>query len=347
MKHWKDCIVAPNRPIREVISVLDAAALQIALVVEDGVLRGTVTDGDIRRALLKGVDFAGPIELIAHASPTTVRQNTSREEIAELMRTTRVRAVPVLDLHDKVVGIELIEQVLGQPHAENEVVIMAGGLGMRLKPLTDATPKPMLPIGGQPILATIIDRFASHGFRRFHLAVNYERQQIKDYFGDGSSRGVTIGYLEEDTKLGTAGALSLLPVKPTAPLFVMNGDILTRVNFLHLMNFHRDSRAKATMAVREFSIQVPYGVVDSDENHRVERIVEKPVHRVFVNAGIYVLDPEAVAEIEPGVALDMPTLLERLLPRGVQSFPVHEYWIDIGRADDFERAKSEYGETFR
>lgn len=350
MKSWRDCLVKPDATIRDAVELLDRAALQIALLVDDdGVLLGTVTDGDIRRALLRSVDFGEPVGGIAHRAPTTVKQNAPRDEIAALMSSRGLHAIPVVDQKNRVVGVEFVEGVLGRPTLDNWVVLMAGGLGARLRPLTDRTPKPMLEVGGRPILETIVKRFADQGFSRFFISVNYERDQIIDHFGDGRALGVEIAYLEENTRLGTAGSLGSLPEPPAAPIFVMNGDLLTGVNFGQMLSFHRDCGVGATMAVRELSMQVPYGVVESDDEHRVMGIIEKPVHRVLVNAGIYVLEPALVAGVEPGVALDMPALLERAIAdaSGVRTFPLHEYWIDVGRMHDLQRAEKDYAEWSR
>ncbi|MEM9696275.1 MAG: nucleotidyltransferase family protein [Myxococcota bacterium] len=348
MKDWKNCVVGPQATIREAMTALDAAGLQIGLLLEaDGTLVGALTDGDVRRALLRGKGMDEPALDIANRSPIVVNQNTSQEDVVEVMRRHSIHHVLVIDAERRVQGLEFLAEALDPGPLPNRVVLMAGGLGSRLAPLTDTVPKPMLKVGDRPILQTIIESFRTAGFRRFSISVNYQREQIKTHFGDGAALGVDIGYLEENERLGTAGALGLLPQAPRAPIFLMNGDILTRVNFRQMLRFHQSRGAAATMAVREFPMQVPYGVVEQ-ENARVTRIVEKPVHRVFVNAGIYILEPSVVARVPAGQALDMPTLLERVIAadEAVCSFPVHEYWLDIGRKDDFQRAHDEYHEVF-
>ncbi|MCG3175904.1 MAG: Glucose-1-phosphate adenylyltransferase [Candidatus Omnitrophica bacterium] len=341
-------LVDGSRRILEVIQIIDRSTAKIALVVDsDGRLRGTITDGDIRRAILRGVALTEPAERIMNGSPRTASTGEDRPVILERMKDKQIHQMPVLDAAGRVVRIELLDELIKPPSRDNIVVLMAGGLGTRLKPLTEERPKPLLNIGKKPILETILDNFIEYGFRRFYLSVNYKNEMVREHFGDGSKWGVEIRYLHEDKPLGTAGALSLLPEKPRVPVFVMNGDLLTKVNFDQLLHFHQDNAAEATMCVREYDLQVPYGVVRID-GHRVRGIDEKPVHRFFVNAGIYVLGPGVLRQIRKGQRLDMPHLFDRLVAakREVAAFPIREYWLDIGRLDDLERAKGEFAETF-
>jgi NDP-sugar pyrophosphorylase family protein len=224
---------------------------------------------------------------------------------------------------------------------------MVGGLGTRLHPLTKETPKPMLKVGDKPILHTIVDRFASYGFINIVMCVNYKAEAIQGYFGNGDRFGVNIEYVLEEDRMGTAGALSLLTTKPTEPFFVMNGDLLTNVNFESLLDYHQTHQAVATMCVREYDFQVPYGVVKIEGN-QVQSIEEKPVHKFFVSAGIYMLSPETLNHIPEGQYYDMPTLFEKLIAQkqSTVSFPIHEYWLDIGRMNEYEQANREYSEVF-
>lgn len=224
---------------------------------------------------------------------------------------------------------------------------MAGGLGTRLRPLTQDIPKPLLKVGNKPILETIIKNFANHGFVNITISLNYKGEMIKDYFGDGSNFGVNIDYVEENMRLGTAGALSLIENKPNEAFFVMNADLLTDVNFSHLLDFHSFSNSDATMCVREYEYQVPYGVIEVEESN-VTSIVEKPIQKFFVNAGIYVLSPKVFDYIPKNEFYDMPTLFNTFIEKEkrVISFPIHEYWLDIGRMSDFEQAQSEYFRVF-
>jgi len=368
MKDAAGLCVLPDVSIRTAIEVIDAQAVQIVLVVaEDGVLLGSLTDGDVRRAMLAGRSLDEPVSEVMHTSPCTVLVGTQQRDILELMKARRIHQVPVVSDHGKVVGLEVLDdlllspslsqrgragaarfrdEILPTPTPEHRVLLLAGGRGRRLAPLTEDIPKPMLPVGNKPILESIIGSLAESGFRHFYLAVNYRADVIEDYFGDGSAFGVTIEYLREDKPLGTAGALSLLPARPTAPLLVMNGDLLTALNPRQLLAFHAEQGARATMCVREYDIQVPFGVVGLNEQ-RLVSIDEKPIHRFFVNAGIYLLDPSCLDLLEVGESINMTTLFEELIARGstTAAFPVREYWLDIGRMPDLEKARGDAEEV--
>lgn len=278
--------------------------------------------------------------------PIVMPASTSREEVLERMRRDVLHHMPLLDTSGRVVGLVTLDELVGAVERPNTVVIMAGGLGSRLQPLTAEFPKSLLVVGGKPILETIITGFAEQGFKRIFLSINYKAEMIREHFGDGGRWGVAIEYLHESTRLGTAGALSLLPETPTTPLVVMNGDLLTRTNFDNLLQFHASQQAVATMAVREYDFQVPYGVVRVD-GVRIEAIEEKPVQRFFVNAGIYALSPEALTYLPNGTFFDMPTLFERLIASGksTAAYPLREHWLDIGRLEEFERAEREWSVT--
>lgn len=348
MKHWKDVLITPDMTILKAMELIDASALQIALVVDEGGrLLGTVTDGDVRRGLLKGKSLELPVSEIMFREPTVASGQESREAMIALMKERHLRQIPLVDEERRVIGLDRWEDLIDIPTRENAVVLMAGGLGTRLGELTRDCPKPMLRVGDKPVLETILDSCKEYGFRNFYISVNYKAEMVMDYFGDGSRFGVSITYLHEKTRLGTAGALSLLPVAPAAPLVVMNADVLTKVNFKHLLEFHEEHSSAGTMCVREYEFQVPFGVVQV-QNHRLKEIQEKPVHRFFVNAGIYVLNPEAVALVPKDQFFDMPSLFELLLKEKLETtaFPIREYWLDIGRVDDFRRANDEFGEVF-
>lgn len=348
MKNWKSVLVSSDATIRETIRVMDQGALKIALVVDtEHRLLGTVSDGDVRRGILTGFSLEDRVQKVMNMTPVVVGLNEGREKILVLMRQKQVYQIPIVDNAGILVGLEEIDTVLAPPRRENWVVLMAGGLGTRLKQLTKDVPKPLLRIGDKPILETILISFIELGFSRFFISVNYKSELIEDYFGDGSRWGARIEYLREDKKLGTAGALGLLPEKPSAPVLVMNGDVLTKVNFHQLLDFHLEHKAVATMCVREYDFQVPYGVVKLDR-HRIASIEEKPIQRFFVNAGIYVLEPKVLDLVPRDVFFDMPTLFEKLVDqqRETAVFPVREYWLDVGRIDDFEQANTEFREVF-
>jgi NDP-sugar pyrophosphorylase family protein len=273
--------------------------------------------------------------------------NQSKEEILNLCISKKIYQVPVVDETGKIVTVYILDELLKPSEYPNKVVLMVGGLGTRLKPLTDNTPKPMLHVGGKPILQTIVEKFASHGFHNIIMCTGYKSNIIQNFFEDGSRFGVNIEYIVEDKRLGTAGALSLLTNYPSEPFFVMNGDLLTNVNFENMLQYHLQNRAKASMCVREYDFQVPYGVVNIEEG-LIRSIEEKPVHRFFVSAGIYMLDPSCLDLIPENAYYDMPALFERIVEEGGRavSFPLREYWLDIGRMEEYERAKREYFEVF-
>lgn len=349
MRNWRDTLVSPQAPMIDSLRALNESALQICLVVDSGQrLLGTVTDGDIRRGILRGLPLETPVAEVMNLNPFSIQADVDRGQRQALLKVKGIHQVPLVDSAGRVVGLETVDDLLAtEACRDNWVVLMAGGEGQRLRPLTDDIPKPLLPVGSKPILETIIDSFIDSGFRKFFLSVNYKAELVERHFGDGSSRGVEIRYLREDTKLGTAGALALLPERPSAPIFVMNGDILTNVEFANVLNFHHDHNAVATMCVREYVFEVPYGVVDLDDHHLV-RIDEKPLVSNFVNAGIYVLSPEALDLVPKDGMFNMTQLFERCIENGKEcvAFPIREYWVDVGQIGDFRRANNEFEQIF-
>jgi dTDP-glucose pyrophosphorylase len=348
MNEFKSVLVNSQLTIKEALVKLDQTALQILLVVDgDNRLLGTLTDGDIRRGLLKGMPLEASIESIIYSTPTIGHVNESNQEIIKKAINGKIHQIPIVDVEHRVVGLKEIDELLKPQIKPNKVVLMVGGLGTRLYPLTKETPKPMLKVGDKPILHTIVERFASYGFIQIVLCVNYKAEMIRDYFGDGEKFGVQIEYVYEQERMGTAGALSLLTIRPGEPFFVMNGDLLTNVNFESLLDYHQLHQAEATMCVREYDFQVPYGVVNI-EGHKVTAIVEKPVHKFFVSAGIYMLSSQTLEQIPKGEYYDMPTLFEKLIQQNqtTVSFPIHEYWLDIGRINEYEQANREYSGVF-
>lgn len=341
-----DLLLPPDAPVKRAAQILDASRAHIALVVDgDGRLLGTVTDGDVRRGLLRGASVETPVAEVMAARPVTAPEGTTREAAVALMRRKAILQLPLLDAGGRVVALELLER--DETAADTWVVLMVGGEGRRLRPLTDDVPKPLLPVGGQPLAETILRRFADQGFRRVFLSVNYKAELFRRHFGDGAALGIELDYLEETEPRGTAGSLALLPGKPPGPVIVMNGDLLTSVDFRHLLDFHRDGGAAATLCVREYALQVPYGVARL-EGQRLLALDEKPSESVFVNAGIYVLSPEALARIPASGFYHMTTLLQDLVRDGreVAACPLREYWLDIGRLEDLERAQDEYKQVF-
>jgi dTDP-glucose pyrophosphorylase len=349
MKDWKKTLIRADATIMEAMKVIDVSSLQIALVVDEkNRLLGTVTDGDIRRCILRNVSLEEPVQRIMNPDPVVASDASSRSEVLALMREKMLRQIPIVDVHGIIVSLQSIETVIHPVSRDNWVVIMAGGEGVRLRPMTNDCPKPMLKVGGKPIIETILDNFIEFGFQRFFFAVNYKAGVIEEYFGNGADRGVRIEYLREEEKLGTAGALSLIPEKPDAPIIVMNGDVLSRINFEQLLNFHHEHHAAATMCVREYDLQVPFGVAEVSSN-RLIGLEEKPVHRFFINAGIYVLNPEVLERVRPNRYCDMPTIFKDLIAEKAETavFPVREYWLDLGQMEDFARAQVEFTKVFK
>lgn len=348
MNRWRDVLISPTTSILEAIKIIDATALQIALVVDENHrLLGTLTDGDVRRAILKNTPLSDPVQNVMYCKFTFVNVTESRETILGLMKEKQFHQIPVLDENRCIVGLELLDELLSIKKRDNVVLLMAGGLGTRLGSLTKECPKPLLKVGNKAVLETIIDNCKEYGFHKFAISVNYKAEMIQDYCSDGSRWGVDISYINEKKRLGTAGALGLLQEIPAHPILVMNADVLTKVNFQHLLDFHSDHESVATMCVREYDFQVPYGVVKIDRQ-RLIGIEEKPVHRFFVSAGIYVLNPEVLGIVPKDEYFDMPSLFEKMIQKNLETsvFPIREYWLDMGKLDDFERANGEYDEVF-
>lgn len=348
MKDWRNTLVKPNATIKEAISIIDTGGLQIALVVDENmVLLGTITDGDVRRGILKGVSLDTEVSAIMNSNPKTASATETRDLILQRMTNARLHHIPVIDENGKVLKIELLEDLIGIPKQDNEVILIAGGMGTRLKPLTDNYPKPLLKVGSKPILEIIIDNYIEYGFKQFTISVNYKSDLIEDYFGNGNKWGVNIKYVHEDKRMGTAGALSLLDHRPEIPFFVMNADLLTKVNFQQLLSFHKEQQSAATMCVRQYELQVPYGVVNI-KDHKLLNIQEKPVHHFFINAGIYILEPEVLDYIPKNEYFDMPLLFEKVVEeqKTASVFPIREYWLDIGQKNDFDRANNEFEGIF-
>ncbi|MEO1750162.1 nucleotidyltransferase family protein [Thiofaba sp. EF100] len=347
---WRSILLKPEDSIHRAIEVIDQGAKRIALVVDDaGKLLGTVTDGDIRRGILRHLPLSAPVAEVMNTQPRVLPRHYSREEAMRLLGSAQVLQVPIVDEQGVLLGLETLTDLLKRPRLENPVFLMAGGFGTRLRPLTDTCPKPMLPVAGKPMLEHILQDLIDYGFYRFYISVHYLREQVIEHFQDGSRWGVNIHYIHEDTPLGTAGCLGLLPKEAVQrPIIVVNGDIMTRVNYEALLQDHDRHTPAATVCTRQYDFQVPYGVIEH-EGQRILDIIEKPVHHFFVSAGIYVLAPQVVHGMQAGVRVDMPDLLKQQIVAGreVRMFPVHEYWLDIGRMNDFELAQQDALQVLR
>ncbi|WP_291713837.1 nucleotidyltransferase family protein [Limnobacter sp. CACIAM 66H1] len=338
---WKKALLNESATIKDAIKCLDQAAMKIALVVNSELkLTGTISDGDIRRGLLRGLNMDSPIGLVLHGNPFVVNPEINRETVLQLMKANKIQQIPVVDHEGHVLGLHLWDDVCLPKARSNTMIIMAGGKGTRLRPYTENCPKPMLPVAGRPMLEHIIERAVHNGFNHFILAVHYLGHMVEEYFGDGKKFNVSIEYLREQAPLGTAGALSLLEQKPTEPIVVTNGDVLTDLNYAELLDFHLMHQASATMAVRTHEWQHPFGVVQT-KGVDITGFEEKPISRTHINAGVYVLDPISLDSLDNACHCDMPTLFERLQLKGLRTvaYPMHEPWLDVGRPADYESAQ--------
>lgn len=334
--------------IWDAVKLIQGNALQTALVVDDNrKLLGIVTDGDIRRAILDRMDFNANVAKVMNSKPTVATMEMDISEIRKLMKEKVIHLMPVIDADNIVVDIVFFTDVMNGASVDTPVVLMAGGIGSRLKELTKDRPKPLLNVGNKPLLETILENFIEQGFVNFYFSVNYKSEQIEGFFGDGSRYGVKINYLHEDKALGTAGALYMLPEDISYPVIIMNGDILTKVDFKKLIKFHRKSNSVATMAVRRYTEKIPYGVIVSD-NDRIKKIQEKPEKDYNVNAGIYILGEDAIKRIPKNEFYNMTQLFEDMINAGdiVSQYEINDYWIDIGKIEDFEKANMDFGRFF-
>lgn len=337
---WCRALLPADATLQQAIRSLDETSLQIALVVSaDGTLIGTLTDGDIRRGLLRGLDLSSPLISIVKHDPLVVPQEMGRDTVLQLMQANKIHQLPVVDEGRHLVGLHLWDELMVPLQRPNLMVIMAGGQGTRLRPHTENCPKPLLPVGGKPMLEHIIERAKAEGFQNFVLAIHYLGHMIEDYFGDGSRWQVRIDYLREESPLGTAGAIGLLSPRPEPPFLVANGDVLTDIHYGELLDYHCRHGALATMAVRLHEWQHPFGVVRT-KGVDIIGFEEKPIARSHINAGIYVLEPDALNVLIAGEQCDMPTLFSRLQENAARTivYPMHEPWLDVGRPSDYDQA---------
>lgn len=335
-------LISPQATIASAIACLDAAGTGALLLNDDeNHLVGILTDGDIRRAILRNESLDQPCGHIASRDPVTIAPDTQPAQALHLMNTVDVNHLPVLDTDHKIIGFLLRRDLVKDDSNGAAAVIMAGGFGTRLRPLTEHLPKPMLPVGDRPLLERTIAQLRESGIRRVNVTTHYLTDKIKSYFGDGKDFGVELSYVSEDRPLGTAGSLRLVR-DHEEQLLVINGDILTGVRFTDLMAYHRELGADATVGVRKYEVQVPHGVVDC-EGPRLLRMREKPCLSFMVNAGIYVLEPSVYRYLPLEESFDMPDLIQCLLEKGrhVVTFPITEYWLDIGRPGDYEQAQKD------
>jgi dTDP-glucose pyrophosphorylase len=339
-------LVAPSASVREALETITKNSRQAVMVVaDDGRLVGLVTDGDIRRGFLRGITIDGQIADIMNPHPITAPAGITREEALALMQRRSLRHLPVVDSGRRLLDVMLLDELLRPVPLPNAAVLMAGGDGSRLRPLTDAVPKPLLRVGGKPLLEILIERLRACGVSRFFVTVRYKSEMIEKHFGDGARLGVRIRYVHEDEPLGTAGALTRLPETLADPFFLVNGDILTRCDFRAMLDFHQRWHADLTVGTVPHTVEVPYGVLQVD-GERLAGIDEKPRLDFLVNAGVYVVAPGALPLVPRDRAFDAPELISLLkhAGRAVVAFPIREYWLDVGQQSDFHRANQDVAE---
>jgi len=340
IKSFSNCCVQFDKRIVDAMRAIDTAGVGIALIVsENGKLAGTLTDGDVRRALLGGAQLISPLAPFVQKAFTAVAPSISRAEILDLMQSRTLHQVPIVDSVGKLVGLHLLHDILGAVERPNWAVIMAGGRGTRLGQLTDKTPKPMIKVAGRPIIERLVLHLVGFGIRRIFISINYLGHIIESHFGDGSHYGCKIEYLRENVPLSTGGALSLLPEPPNDPVIVMNGDLVTQVNIEKMLAFHANGQFQATIGLRSYSHQVPYGCAEV-ENGQVKRLEEKPLIARLINAGTYVLAPSVLKHI-PRKFFPITDLFSGCLDRkeSVGAFPIEDDWIDVGQGDQLKQAR--------
>ncbi len=344
----KDIQVSPDFSIKEAMKAMDSSSMETILVIDENQrLIGLVSDGDIRRAILSGVELNEKIGRIMNQNFTAVPCSTPIKDIIRLMKKHYFKQMPIVDEDRKVIDIVLLKDIITQKSKDNYVVLMAGGMGSRLRPLTDDLPKPMLKVGEKPILEIIMNQFKNYGFTNFIISINYKADIVEGYFGDGSDFDINIQYVRETKRLGTAGCLKLIEQSLSKPFYVMNGDLLTRLDFEDMLKFHVANKFDMTMGVRQYEYQIPYGVIDIDGNS-ISAITEKPVNNCTINAGVYCVSPELIEYIPKNEYYDITSLITTCLHdrRKIGSYHIKDYWMDIGRIEDYNKANTEYESIF-
>lgn len=337
----KPLILGENTSVKDAIRLMDKIGFGVLPVLDSHQnFYGLITDGDIRRALLND-QF--DIEHVINKSPLTLDPDTSFAQRKQFLKQHHRRHLPIVDSDRKYIKMFTLDEIDFNTKP-NAVVIMAGGLGSRLGDLTKDTPKPMLKVGTKPMLQTILEMYVESGFKMFYFSVNYKKEQIMDYFDDGSKWGVEIKYLIESERLGTGGALSLIEEKLEYPLIVANADVFTGIDYDLLIKKHHETSATATMCTREHEYSVAYGVVEV-EGDTIVSMTEKPTYKHLINSGVYLLDPKVLAKVPKNTFYDMPTLLETLMEEGFKcaTFVIEDYWVDIGLVEEYESVKKKFG----
>lgn len=343
MKGWYSLKIDYNNTVKACMEKLESNISHILLVTENNdFLVGTVSDGDIRRWILNGGDVNDPLSCCMNKSPKFLKNDFDFNHAYSLMKEYKIQHVPIVNSNNQIVGLHCLEEIISPDAKPNTVFILAGGRGSRMGDLTQNIPKPMLNIGGRPILETIVENFVNQGFSDLIISINYLGYKIKDHFGSGCFFNANITYVEEDRPLGTAGSLSLINKELEAPIIVVNGDLLTNIDFADIVDKHSQNEAFATMGVREFFSEIPFGVIEESDG-KIMKIEEKPLIKYLINAGVYVLNPECLSYVEYNNYLDMTNLFAKLISdkKFVFSHVIHGYWRDIGRVSEYDLANQE------
>lgn len=334
--------VLPSASLIEAMAAIDRGVQGITFVATgNGEVIGSVTDGDIRRALLAGESLSSCcLDRIMNRQFIWVGPEASRAEVLDLMRAREINSIPILDGGRRLIGLHLLRELVGREIRPNWAFILAGGKGTRLRPITEHLPKPLITVAGRPILERIILHLVGSGFQRIFLSVNYLAEMIEARFGDGADFGCRIEYVREDVPLGTGGPLRLLPEMPAHPLLVMNGDLVTQFDVEDMLSFHDRGRFAATVGVRPYQALVPYGVTEV-EGDRLVGLKEKPTIQMLVNAGIYVLSPEVLDLVRRGEEFPITELFTQALANGlpVGAHVIQDEWLDVGRHDELNKAR--------
>jgi len=341
-QNWKESLLSADSSLEDAIKNLDKTHIQIILIVNrNGTFQGTITDGDIRRGLLRGLDLKSPIESIVNRKPLVVPPDLNKEAVIQLFQANKIHQIPVVDNKGDLVGLHIRDDLYIPDQKDNTMVIMAGGKGTRLLPHTESCPKPLLPVSGKPILQHILEKAQAEGFRNFIISVGYLGNMIEDYFGNGEKFNVSIDYIREESPLGTAGAISLLKNIPDDAIVISNGDVITDVRYAEILEFHQLHKADATMGVRMYEWKHPFGIVKT-RGVEIRELEEKPVYRNYVNAGVYALNPSVLENMERGAACDMPDIFHGLINAGKKAivFPMHENWLDLGSEEEYIAANN-------
>ncbi|WP_017211315.1 nucleotidyltransferase family protein [Clostridium beijerinckii] len=349
-KNLSNIVIQENTKIIDAMGLIDKNAKGILIVVDSfNKILGTITDGDIRRAILGEKSIKTPIKELYNKECIYVYENKNINSIKRCFIENKIKFIPVVDNNKEVIDYYEIDDFINYNTMEkdNPVLIMAGGLGTRLKPLTDEIPKPMLKVGSKPILQSIIEQFKEYGFTNILISVNYKANIIENYFRDGRDFGVSIKYIKETKRLGTAGAIKLAEEYLNKPFFVINGDILTSVSFHNMLQYHQNNKALMTVGSRVYETQVPYGVLGVEETC-ITSLHEKPVYSYNVSGGIYVLNPEVIKNIPRNEYFDITELINKIINENgrISSFPISDYWIDIGKVEDYYKANDDIHNLF-